>query len=101
MPSFRAAAASGFLVLTIATAQAGPAVRVNFRDLDLSNPADSQTLVQRVQAAAEEACGPARYSSDTRFSALTEADSDHRACVRHATFVAMARIQAVFPGKPR
>ena len=90
MPRFRVLAASSFLILAVAAAQAGPAVQVNLRDLNPSDPA----AATRIQAAAEVACGPARYSSDTRFSALAEADSDHRACIRYAVATAMARLQS-------
>jgi len=89
MTKFRAAAASAVLVLATVAAQAGPSVQVNLRDLNPSDPA----VAARVQAAAEVACGPVRYSSDTRFSALAEADSDHRACIRYAVATAMARVQ--------
>jgi UrcA family protein len=89
MSGFRALAASSFLLLAMAAAQAGPSVQVDLRGLDPSDPA----VAARVQAAAEAACGPVRYSSDTRFSALAEADSDHRACIRYAVATAMARIQ--------
>src|SRR5262249_17393808 len=98
MPKFRILLASSFLALTAAAAaaQAGSSVEVNLRDLSPSDPA----VAARVQAAAEVACGPVRYTSDTRFSALTEADSDHRACVRRATASAMARIQAAHSAQP-
>ena len=89
MSGFHALAASSFLLLAMAAAQAGPSVQVDLRGLDPSDPA----VAARVQAAAEAACGPVRYSSDTRFSALAEADSDHRACIRYAVATAMARIQ--------
>jgi UrcA family protein len=89
MTKFRAAAASAVLVLATVAAQAGPSVQVNLRDLNPSDPA----VAARVQAAAEVACGPVRYSSDTRFSTLAEADSDHRACIRYAVATAMARVQ--------
>jgi len=89
MPRFRVLAACSFLILTMAAAQAGPAAQVNLRGLNSSDPA----VAARIQAAAEVARGPLRYSSDTRFSALAEADSDHRACIRYAVSTAMARIQ--------
>lgn len=90
MIKFRAVVASVVLVLTTVAAQAGPAVPVNLTGLDPSDPA----VAARIQAAAEVACGPVRSSSDTRFSALAEADSDHRACIRYAVATAMARVQS-------
>ena len=90
MTKFRAVATSVVLVLTTVAAQAGPAVQVNLRDLNPSDPA----VAARIQAAAEVACGPVRSSSDTRFSALAEADSDHRACIRYAVATAMARVRS-------
>ena len=89
MTKFRTVAASVVLVLTTAAAQAGPSVQVNLRDLNPSDPA----VAARIQAAAEVACGPVRYSSDTRFSALTETGSDHRACIHYAVATAKARVQ--------
>jgi hypothetical protein len=56
-------------------------------------------LAERVHVVAEEACGPVRSTADTRFSALTEADSDHRACVSRATYSTMARIQAAYAAR--
>jgi UrcA family protein len=96
MTKFRVLVAYSILVLSGAAAQAGTSVQVNLRDLNPSDPA----AATRIQAAAELACGPVRYTSDTRFSALTEADSDHRACVRRATAMAMARIQAATAARP-
>ena len=90
MTKFRAVAASVALALTAVAAQAGPAVQVNLRDLNPSDPA----VAARIQAAAEAACGPARHTPDTRFSALAEAGSDHRACIRYAATTAMARVQS-------
>jgi UrcA family protein len=97
MPQFRAVIVSAILVLSVAAAQAGTAVRVNLRDLNPSDPHDSQVLAERVHAAAEDACGPARVTSDTRFSALSEAESDRRACVRQAEARAMALVEAARP----
>src|ERR1700759_3674992 len=96
MAKFRVLVASSFLIVAATAAQAGSSVQVNLRDLSPSDPA----MVARVQAAAELACGPARFTPDTRFSALTEADSDHRACVRRATAATMARIQAAYAAQP-
>lgn len=90
MRGFRVLAASSFLVLTGAAAQAGSSVQVDLRGLNPSDPA----AAARIQAGAEEACGPVRYNSDMRFSALAEADSDHRACVRYAVATALARAQS-------
>jgi UrcA family protein len=64
-------------------------VQVNLKDQP-----DSQALAERIHAAAEEVCGPVRHTSDTLFSALTEADSDHRACIRYAVATAMAKVQS-------
>jgi hypothetical protein len=89
MTKVRAVAVSVVLVLAPAAAQAGPAVPVNLRGLNPSDPA----VAARIQVAAEVACGPVRSSADTRFSALAEADSDHRACIRYAVATAMARVQ--------
>jgi hypothetical protein len=90
MPRFRVLAACSLLALTTVAAHAGPAVQVSLRDLNPSDPA----VAARIQAAAEVACGPVRHSPDTRFSALAEADSDHRACIRYAVATAMARVQS-------
>jgi hypothetical protein len=92
----RVLVACSFLVLTAAAALAGSSVQVDLRGLDPSGPA----VATRIQAAAEAACGPARYTADTRFSALAEAESDHRACVRGATASAMARIQTAYAVRP-
>lgn len=93
MTKFHVVAASALLVLTAAAAQAGPSVQVSLRDLNLSDPADSRALAVRIHAAAEEACGAARFTPDTRPSALAETDSDRRACIRYAVATAMARVQ--------
>jgi UrcA family protein len=93
MPKLGVLAASSLLVLATAAAQAGSSVQVDLRGLNSSDPA----VAARVQAAAEKACGPARYTADTRFSALTEADADHHACIRYAVATAMARVQAKAP----
>jgi UrcA family protein len=82
MTKFRVAAASVLFALTAVAAQAGPPVQVSLRDLNLSDPADSRALA-----------GAARFTPDTRPSALAEADSDHRACIRYAVATAMAKVQ--------
>jgi UrcA family protein len=87
---------AALLAFTIASAQAGT-MGVTFKDLDISSPAGSRILAQRVQAAAEQACGPAIVGGDNRPSVQTEADSDHRACVRRAAAQAMAQVQAAQP----
>ncbi len=81
--------------LTIASAQAGTTVSVNIKDLSL--PADTAALAGRIHAAAEKACGAAVYTADNRPSAISEAESDHRACVRRASAQAMAQVVATQP----
>ena len=93
----RRLAVSLLLALTVTAARGDPAVRVNLRDLHPSDPAAAAVLTERIHMAAEKACGPARYTADNRPSALTEADSDHRACIRYASERAMVRVQAVRP----
>ena len=88
------------LVLLALTAIAGhgePAASVYLRDLNPSDPAAAAVLADRIQMAAEKACGPAHYTADNRPSVLAEADSDRRACLRSATQRAMARVRAVRP----
>ncbi len=80
------------LVLAIASAQAGAVVIVNIKDLSL--PGDASALAERIHAAAEKACGAPVYTADNRPSVLSEAESDHRACVRRARAQAMAQVAA-------
>lgn len=93
----RSLTTSALLVLTVTVARGDPAVSISLRDLHPSNPATAAVLTERIHAAAEKACGPAHYTADNRPSALNEADSDHRACIRFATERAMVRVQAVRP----
>ena len=93
----RSLAAPVLLALTVIAGHAEPAASVKLRDLNPSDPAAAAVLADRIQMAAEKACGPAHYTADNRPSALAEADSDRRACLRSATQRAMARVQAVRP----
>lgn len=93
----RSLGVSVLLALTVTIARGDPAVRVNLRDLHPSNLAAAEVLAERIHTAAEKACGPAHYTADNRPSALNEAHSDHRACIRSATERAMVQVQAVRP----
>jgi UrcA family protein len=96
---FRTFTAAADLALIATAAQAGD-VTVNLEGLDLSSPANSPVLAQRIQLVAEQACGPAAEPLDNRPSVSTEADLDRRACVRRASQTALAAIQAQ-PGLAR
>lgn len=92
------------LLLGLASAHAAGAVDISLRGLDLASPADRQILAQRIGAAAEQVCGPVRYTADLRPSAMEAAESNHRACVRYASDKAMDRVQAIqtrLAGAPR
>jgi UrcA family protein len=58
----RAVTAVSILALTVTTAKAYPPVQVAFGDLDLSRPADANELRERVQQAANTACGELRFA---------------------------------------
>jgi UrcA family protein len=97
----RSVVLSVVFALTVTIARADPAVSVNLQDLNPSDPNAARVLKDRVQMAAEKACGPTHYTADTRFSALSEADSDHRTCIRYAIHRAMVRIQVERPDLAR
>ena len=74
------------------TAQAGVVI-VQHGDLNLSNPADVQTLKLRVQAAAEAACGPARLPEfGVTARIVYKARAEYKNCVRETADRTLARI---------
>lgn len=85
--------AAGFASLAVNIAAAGPlvettqSIRVSYRDLDLSRPADAQKLYGRIKAAAETACGEV---GNNELVLLEE----HRACVRKAISDAVATVNS-------
>ena len=92
---FRTFTSAAILALTITGAQAGPAT-VQFGDLDLSRPGDTQVLNSRIEKAAETAC--------TSLSGLSPVVFYHAwfaKCVSGTTADMSARIAALSTGKAR
>jgi UrcA family protein len=97
---FRIFTAAAMLTLTLAlplaAAQADPVGNVYFGDLDLSRPADAQSLNNRIEKAAETACISLRGMRPWTFY-----NSWYAHCVSDAAARTSARIAALTSGKYR
>jgi UrcA family protein len=87
---FRTFTTAAILAMTIASAQAYPAITVRFGDLDLSRPADTQVLNSRIEKAAETACDTMQFSRASIFYSQWYAR-----CVSNAVAKTSARIASV------
>jgi len=93
---FRTFTTAAVLSLTITAAQAGPAVTVQFGDLDLSRPSDTRVLDGRIHQAAATACTMWRSSKTSAYYRTWFEN-----CVRNATADTTARIAAISSSKYR
>ena len=92
----RAFIAASIFILTVGAAQAGPAIKVRFNDLDLSKPSDVTILEGRVQEAANKFCGPLLQSVRTSL----DYQIWYNGCIRKASVETM-RMVAVRSGQYR
>jgi UrcA family protein len=92
---FRIFTTAAVLALTIATAEAGPAVTVHYGDLDLSSAAGADVLNSRIQEAAQTSCAGLRGPARSLFYPAWYAS-----CVRDVSANTSTRI-AARSGKPR
>ena len=88
----RALTAASIFALTVTTAQAAPAIDIQFRDLDLSRPSDARVLEARVHQAADEACGPLRDPLSLFYRTW------FNSCVRATSLETTRRVEAAAGG---
>ena len=87
---FRAFTAASIFALTLTTAQAAPAIDVQYSDLDLSRLSDARVLQSRVHQAADKACGPLRDYPTSLFY-----KNWFNSCVRMTSIDTTRRVEAM------